>query len=77
MNTKEFIGKVEKSIDLNLGTIDLNDNFDKCGYWDSMSYIIFLALVEQELGLKLPAKDVEDCETISELIKLCKSKLDD
>jgi acyl carrier protein len=77
MNTKEFIEKVEKSIDLNLGTIDLNDNLDKCGYWDSMSYIIFLALVEQELGLKLPAKDVEDCETINELITLCKSKLND
>jgi acyl carrier protein len=77
MNTKEFIGKVEKSIDLDLGTIDMNDNLDKCGYWDSMSYIVFLALVEQELGLKLPANVVEDCETINELITLCKSKLDD
>lgn len=77
MNTSELIEKIEKACDIDSGTMALEDVLEKSGYWDSMSYIIFMSMAEQELGLKIPASEVQKCKTVADLVNLCKSKLDD
>lgn len=76
MTTDEFIEKLEKAIDVDAGTIGVDDVLETSGYWDSMSNIIFIATVDQQLGLKLPASEVQKCVTVGDLLALCKSKLD-
>lgn len=77
MNTNELIEKIEKACDIDEGTMALEDVLETSGYWDSMSYIIFLSMIQQELGLNIPASEVAKCKTVADLVGLCKSKLDD
>ena len=77
MNTNELIEKIEKACDIDSGTMALEDALETCGYWDSMSYIIFMSMAQQELGIKAAASDVQKCKTVADLVGLCKSGLDD
>ena len=68
---------MEFSLEVDDGTINLDDVLIHCDYWDSMANIVFMSMVDAVLGLKLSTNDVEKSRTVGDLINLCKSKLDD
>ena len=43
--------------------------------WDSLAIVQFLALVDEQLGISVPARQINGCATIADLYKLLKDKV--
>ena len=68
MTTDEFLRELEKTLELDSGTLSVSTPLDKIG-WDSFSEIAFLSLVDK-LGIQVPADRVSECRSVAQLLEL-------
>ena len=70
MTQEEFVREVEKLIRVPRGTLKTTDRMKDFAGWDSLAMIEFVALVDEQLGVEVPAEQVRKSERLSDLLAL-------
>jgi acyl carrier protein len=70
MNTIEFASELEKELGLAPGSIHADTRFRDLRQWDSLAEIALLALVEEKLSLQLSPFQLQQKNTVQELVDL-------
>ena len=80
MKKKEIIEKLTLIFRDTFGhpTLDLRDDMtaDDVENWDSLTHMLLITNVENQLGLKFKLKDLNKMKQVGDMISLIESKLD-
>ncbi|MDQ3019438.1 MAG: acyl carrier protein [Bacteroidota bacterium] len=76
MEINSFIKQLEDTIeDLPPDYIKPETDFKKIEQWDSLAMLSLLAKLDSEYNVSLTAKDLNSCNTVTELYDLVKSRM--
>ena len=70
MNRENVLRLVEEVLAMSPHTLTGSENLRDLENWDSLSSLHFLTVVDRQLGLPLPARQVAGCQTVGELLDL-------
>jgi acyl carrier protein len=66
MDQHELIALVEEILEIDAGTVAIDDDLDDLG-WDSLANITFIAEVDERTGRTIGSATLAECSTVSEL----------
>jgi acyl carrier protein len=72
MERDDFLKAIDEMLELAPGTVSGPETLDDFPLWDSSAIISFMALADSHNGTRLTAKQIGACQTVSELLALCK-----
>jgi acyl carrier protein len=75
MNKETFLHKLDEVMSLPTGTIQGDESLGAIKGWDSVALMSFIALLDEELEIRVTGKQVMQCQTISELVTLAGDKV--
>ena len=70
MSEQELIAIIEESMDLEAGTLGIDDSLSSYEEWDSLAYLSLAAFVEQKIAKLVKVRDIKSKATPRELIEL-------
>lgn len=70
MTRKEFLEKIEDLLEADAGSITGDESLDELEGWDSLAVMAFIAMVDENLGITLPAQQIASANTLQDLIAL-------
>jgi acyl carrier protein len=70
MNENEFYGYLEELLEVPAGSIAGETALKDLEAWDSLAVISFIAMVDSNYGLTLPAKRIAAAVTVNDLAAL-------
>ena len=70
-----FLQKLDVVMDEPKGTIKGDESLDSLDGWDSVALMGFIALLDEELSIRVTGKQVMQCKTIGELVALAGDKV--
>jgi acyl carrier protein len=76
MTTQEFLTDLEEALEVPAGTIKRSDSLIESGYWDSMAALTFMSLADQKLQIAVSGAQIEQSDTIDDLLSLVAARLD-
>lgn len=66
MTTQEFISRIGEILDVQ-DPLTGQESLSSFSGWDSMATIMFIALVDEELGVTLEAEKIYEAQTVNDL----------
>jgi len=75
MKKETFLHKLDDVMSLPKGTIQGDESLGALKGWDSVALMSFIALLDEELEIRVTGKQVMQCQTISELVTLAGDKV--
>lgn len=72
MTVEEKIALIEEDLELDPGTLTPETELSGIDEWDSMAYLNFVVLVDENFGTQIAAADLKACKTVSDLLALMK-----
>jgi acyl carrier protein len=72
MSKSEFYLKMEDALESSPGTVEGSQVLADLEGWDSTAVISFIAMIDSEYGVSLPAKEIAACRTVDDLFELVK-----
>jgi acyl carrier protein len=69
-----FLAKLEDIIETIPGSLTLEQKLANLGEWDSLSVLRFLAMAEDEYGVRVSPPLLQDCRTVGDLMKLLQDR---
>jgi len=72
MTRKDFLTSMDTMLELPEGTLTGSEQLDDLEGWNSMAMISFMALADENNGVKLSPRQLGGCTTIAELLELAK-----
>lgn len=69
-SVKEY---VEEAMEYNPGELDFSQSLKELTEWDSLAIVTFMALVDSEMGVQLPADELILCENVLDIQNLIDS----
>ncbi len=72
MSTQEKIALIEDMLEMDEGTIKEDMNLEDIEEWDSMAYLSFSVLVQDEFGRKVTATEIKNYKTVKDLLDAMK-----
>ncbi len=72
MTRKEFLSKLDQSLEFQEGTLQGPEKLEDIPLWDSTAMISFMALADEYNGSRLAPRQLAACETVEDLLKLAK-----
>lgn len=74
-NMKEFIDNFYSILeDTESNEINKNTDYKSLDEWDSMTTLMFIAMVDEKYDKQVNGKDIEDCLTLKDLYTRVQSK---
>lgn len=70
MTKQEFFAQLDEILENPAGTIKGDEKLADLERWDSLAAILFIAMVDQHLGITVDASKVAECKTVSDLAAL-------
>jgi acyl carrier protein len=70
MTKQDALRWLEQTLDLGPHTLTGAERLRDMEAWDSLATLAFMAMVDKEFGVPIPAKEVVRCQTVEELIHL-------
>lgn len=70
LNTTDFYRKLDEVLDLPPGTLKGGEALSGFDGWDSMAMLGFIALVDENYAVTIPAKRIPACRTVDDLAGL-------
>jgi acyl carrier protein len=67
---REFLSEFEQIVDAPAGSIGGQEGLGDLAGWDSVAMMMFVAMVDERLGLTLAAQDVHGAATVADLALL-------
>lgn len=75
MDVKKFVNNFEDILDEpELVELTENTSFKDIDEWDSLTNLSLIAMIDSEYNVKLNSDDINNSETISDLVNLISSK---
>ncbi|MDC3203594.1 acyl carrier protein [Prochlorococcus sp. AH-716-B04] len=68
-NVKEFLEELSEALDITDQVLEDSVTLDSLG-WDSLAVISSIALIDEYFNKTVSAKELSECKTIGDLIKL-------
>ena len=72
MTVEEKIALLEEELELDPGTLTAETDLSEVEEWDSMAYLNFVVLVDDNFGAKVTAAELKACKTVNDLLALMK-----
>lgn len=70
---EEIFRIIEKALELETGTVSIDDNMDTIAKWDSLGLLSILSALEQRFGNKVAAiDDLASVKSVKEIIDILK-----
>lgn len=70
MDNKEMLTIIEESMDLEEGTLSLDDVLKDYDEWDSLAYLSLAAFCSSKCGKTIKVSDIKKMNTVADLLKL-------
>lgn len=77
MSRDEFLLHLDELFEEDAHTLTGDENLREMEMWDSLTALGFIALVDEQFDMILSGNDIENCETINDLVALVETKLGD
>lgn len=75
MTKQEFYAQLDEILENPTGTIKGNEQIADLERWDSLAAILFIAMLDQHLGLTVDASKVVECKNVENLLALAGDKI--
>jgi len=75
MEKASFLHKLDEVMSLPRGTICGDESLSSLKGWDSVALMSFIALLDEELEIRVTGKQVMQCHTVPELVALAGDKV--
>ena len=75
MKKEKFLVLVEEIIEADKDTLSGNEFINDIDGWDSLAVVSFIAMVDENFGVTLPAQKISDAKTVQDLIDLLGDKI--
>lgn len=75
MEKTVFLQKLDEVMSLPKGTIKGDETLSALKGWDSVALMSFIALLDEDLQIRVTGKQVMQCQTIAELVALAGDKV--
>jgi acyl carrier protein len=75
MEKVAFLQKLEEVMSLPKGTIRGDESLSSLKGWDSVALMSFIALMDEELEVRVTGRQVMQCQTVAELVALAGEKV--
>jgi len=72
MTREKFLFELDEVLELEAGTLKGSEKLEDLENWNSMAWLGYIALADSASGLQLSPRQIRDCETIEDLLKLAK-----
>jgi acyl carrier protein len=73
MNTYEFLNMICKALELENGSLSMDDSVDTIEAWDSIGYLSIIVVLDS-LGVNTDQEETQKLTSIAKLIDLAKNK---
>jgi len=70
MNKIQFLGELERLLELNPRTINGDEKLAEIDSWDSLAVLGFIALVDQKFNIVIAPEKINQAVTIDDLLLL-------
>ena len=70
MTKQEFYAQLDEILENPPGTIKGTEMIADLERWDSLAAILFIAMLDQHLGVAVEAQKVADCRSVADLVAL-------
>ena len=70
MVSEVFLRRMEEILEINANTLKENDKLSDLTEWDSMAVLGFIAMANNEWGVKIEVDDIGTCKSFSDLYNL-------
>ena len=75
MTKLQFLSKLETLLEADLGSIREADPLSTFDRWDSLTMMGFIAMVDEELGVTVPATKLVAATSVNDLVSLVQDRL--
>ena len=75
MEKVAFLQKLDEVMSLPKGTIRGDESLSSLKGWDSVALMSFIALMDEELEVRVTGRQVMQCQTVPELVALAGEKV--
>mgnify|MGYP002509963822 FL=1 len=72
MENREKIAKLEEMMELEEGSLTEETLLDDVDEWDSVAAISYIALLDEEFGVSISAKEIKSFKTVADAISYMK-----
>lgn len=72
---KDFLALLEEIIEADKDTLSGNEFINDIDGWDSLAVVSFIAMIDENFGVTLPAQKISEAKTIQDLINLLGDKI--
>ena len=77
MKKSDFVCLLEELLEKDPNTLNIADSLNSISNWDSLAVIGYIAVVDQNFGITVPAAKINDCKTVGDLLLLVADHLVD
>ena len=71
----QFLKLLDELLELDLGTLKGDELLTNLPRWDSLALIGFIALLDENFGVSVPATKINECKTVADLMALVKDRV--
>ena len=75
MEKELFLQKLDEVMSVPKGTIRGHESLADLKSWDSVALMSFIALLDEELEIRVTGKQVMQCQTVNDLVLLAGDKV--
>ncbi len=70
MDDKTFLADMEELLELDPGSLRLEQNLVDTGKWDSLNFVSFLAMAHSKYSIRVAPAELRVCKTLADVMKL-------
>jgi hypothetical protein len=72
MTSEEFLAELDEVFELPRGTLTGSEKLEEVEQWNSVAMIGFIALADTNNGTRISPRQIVNCATVGDLLKLAK-----
>jgi acyl carrier protein len=73
MTREEFLAELDEILELPAGTVKGSEKLEDLEQWNSTAMIGFIALADTNNGTRISPRQIVNCTTVEDLLKLAKA----
>lgn len=70
MDERQFLTNLAELLEVDPGSLNLDQSLVSTGHWDSLNFVSFLAMAHSKYGAKVAPADLRACQTLADAMKL-------
>ncbi len=74
-NKDSFLREMENILEMGENTLNLNDEINLSGNWDSLAILAFIAMIDEKYSITISSDDISACLIVNDLKSLVEEKI--